>query len=215
MSFEWSTFKILSFLFFTCNPNSMRNIIKNYFHFTVIHTLHKSQRNQISIWILNEKSKVKLAQISICLLQKQFFLFMACQKLRKFSDFLWTRSDCTWHQGSVSKIREPFHRVYMLRIEILWIYIYFSCDYDSNNSVMSQFYTCPDNSAVVTCVKLWHDLVIILYAWASCISQGLNYEVINFLNLVLFLPVHVRGSDFSSVFPPLWYFVIHCNLLCK
>ena len=168
MSFEWSTFKFLSFLFFTCNPNSMRNIIQNYFHFTVIHTLHKSQRNQISIWILNEKSKVKLAQISICLLRKHFFVFMACQKLRKFSDFLWTRSDCTWHQGSVSKIWEPFHRVYMLRIEILWIYIYFSCDYDSNNSVMSQFYTsrqfsCRDMCKIVAwpshyfvCMSIMH-----------------------------------------------------------
>ena len=40
---------------------------------------------------------------------------------------------------------------------------YFYSIFYSNNSFRSQFFTCHDSSAVMTCAKLWPDLIIIVH----------------------------------------------------
>ena len=52
--------------------------------------------------------------------------------------------------------------LYELITEISWKSLSF--DYSTNNLFTSQICTCHDSLAVVTCAKLWPDLIIILHA---------------------------------------------------
>ena len=57
--------------------------------------------------------------------------------------------------------------VYQLIIKILWIY--FSSNFDSNGPIRSQFCTWHDSLTVMTCAKLWPDLIIICHVRATWI----------------------------------------------
>ena len=64
------------------------------------------------------------------------------------------------HQGFVSSYLKSWH-------------CSFCSNLVTNNSIWSQFCTCHDNQAVMTCAKLWPDLISIFYAWAMCIYKRL------------------------------------------
>ena len=76
--------------------------------------------------------------------------------------------------------QEPIsQRVYELIIEISQKY--FCSNYYFYDLIMWHFCTCHDSSAVVTCVKLWHDLIIISNVRAHVYLQDFDYELINTL----------------------------------
>ena len=56
-----------------------------------------------------------------------------------------------------------------------------SSNFDSNDPIMSQFCTCHDSSAVVSCAKSRLDWIVKFYAKDWCILWDLDYELINSL----------------------------------
>ena len=55
--------------------------------------------------------------------------------------------------------RDQFHTGFM-SLKLKSSDISFHSNFDSNGAMISQFCTCRDSSAVMTCTKLWHDLII-------------------------------------------------------
>ena len=53
---------------------------------------------------------------------------------------------------------------YELINEILWWYC---CDFESDDSIRSEFCTCHDSWAVMACAKFWPDLIVIFHITAT------------------------------------------------
>ena len=62
-----------------------------------------------------------------------------------------------------------------------WNLVKYVCsNFYSNNLIMPQCCTCQDSWAVMACAKLWHDMIIVLYAGATtCFLQDFGNEFIN------------------------------------
>ena len=64
----------------------------------------------------------------------------------------------------------PFHKVYMSS-QLKSCEKFLCCDSDSDDPNSSQICTCHDSWAVVTCAKLWTDLIIICQVRAAWICK--------------------------------------------
>ena len=54
-------------------------------------------------------------------------------------------------------------------------------NFDSNDTISTQFCTCHDSLAIMACAKLWNDWIIICQSSTICFSRDLDYELINSL----------------------------------
>ena len=94
---------------------------------------------------------------------------MTEQPIRCFSCWVNNQWDpvCLWYWLPLS-LSDLFHQNFIkLLIQNLWKFIFFHLD--SDDPISSQFCTCHDSSAVMTCAKVWTDLIFIFQSTATWI----------------------------------------------
>ena len=113
------------------------------------HTKTKIDGSWTSAYV---KRPISPLLMHVLMLTKGHHFITCLQELCLFCQHTWT-----WCYDTT----EPFHKWFMSSELRSWEF--FCCNYDSNDQIRLHFCTCYDSWASKVCVKLWPDLVIIIF----------------------------------------------------